>query len=107
VTEYFENNHWDLWQAYCYTVKVCLKLLVKIYKNPINENKAENSDNKLDSETQKIFDLAHPFQTYMRYHWIIYISFYEVRIVNEEREINPILTCLLKTFFRSLKKSNI
>ncbi|KAH8889900.1 hypothetical protein GQ53DRAFT_591978, partial [Thozetella sp. PMI_491] len=31
VTEYFEDNHWRLWQAHSHAAKVCLMLLIETY----------------------------------------------------------------------------
>jgi len=87
--------------------------LIETYKNPINKNKAENSDDKFDLKARNIFDLIYLFQTYMRYHWVIYIKFYEVRMINEmrianeKRKINPILTRFLKIFFKSPEENSV
>ena len=67
MTEYFEENYWNLWQAHCHAAKVCLKLLIETYKSPISEGKIESSGDEHDSEPRDIFDLAHPFQKYLRH----------------------------------------
>ena len=106
VTEYFEDNHWDLRQAHCYAAKVCLKLLIKTYGNPTSESKVASSGDKHDSEPQHIYDLEQPFQIYLRHHWAIHVRTYEERVAKEV-EADPTLARLLKTFLGSPGQSSV
>jgi len=83
VTEYFEKNHWDLRQSHCNAAKVCLKLLIESYGNT---NEAESSVDKHDTEPRDMFDLAHPFQIYLRHHWVIHVETYEEQLAKDKRQ---------------------
>ncbi|KAK7413945.1 hypothetical protein QQX98_007214, partial [Neonectria punicea] len=107
VVEYFETNHWNLRQAYCNAAKVCLKLLIETYKNPIEESEIESSDEEHDSEPQDMFDLAHPFQKYLRYHWIIHVRTYEDQLVKERQQADTVLAQLLQMFLGSPGNSSV
>ncbi|KAH8586045.1 hypothetical protein B0O99DRAFT_586459 [Bisporella sp. PMI_857] len=101
VTEYFENNHWDLWQAHCYAAKICLGLLIETYK----ESRTGSIDNLDDSHDHKskacdIFDPKHSFQSYSRYHWVTHIQ------TQEEQKTDPVLVDLLKSFLGSPGESS-
>jgi hypothetical protein len=105
--EYFEDNHWGLQQAHCHAAKVCLKLLIKTYENPTSESEVESSDDKHDSEPLDILDLAHPFQEYLRHHWVIHVRTYEERVAKEGQEAEPMLVRLLKDFLGSPGESSL
>ena len=106
VTEYFEENHWSLRQAHCYTAKICLRLLMEIYKEP-RKGGVDNSDNGLDDELKRkgephdIFDPKHPLQEYCRHHWITHVQ------TQEEQEADPVLADLLKAFLGSPGESSV
>ena len=118
VREYFEENHWDLWQAHCHAAKVCLELLIETYGNPTSECKVESLDGEQDSdgkhdsddehdlEPQDIFDLAHPFQSYSRHHWMIHVRSYDAQVTDNEQEADLILARLLRTFLGSPRESS-
>ncbi|KAK1762907.1 hypothetical protein QBC33DRAFT_460474 [Phialemonium atrogriseum] len=95
VREYFEENHWGLWQAHCHAAKVCLGLLIETHKNPTSKGKP-----------QDIFDLAHPFQKYLRHHWMIHVRSYDVQVTDDEQEADLILARLLRTFLGSPRESS-
>ena len=63
VREYFEENHWDLWQAHRYAAKICLGLLIETYKEPRSGSidSLDNSHGYVDykSRVYNIFDPKH------------------------------------------------
>ena len=103
VTEYFENNHWDLRQANCHVAKVCLGLLIETYKNTdpdaVSSRLGDEPDQK--TETHDMLDLAHPLQLYARHHWMIHVQ------MQEGQEVGFMLAHLLKTFFGSPGESSL
>jgi hypothetical protein len=103
VTEYFEENHWNLRQAHCYAAKICLRLLIKTYED--SEEPRTGSVDSLNRHDHKnrasdIFDPKHTLQKYSRHHWITHIQ------TQEEQEADPVLADLLKFFIGSLGKSS-
>ncbi|OCL11473.1 hypothetical protein AOQ84DRAFT_386815, partial [Glonium stellatum] len=109
VTEYFEENHWDLREAHCYAAKTCLSLLIEAYKEPRLEIASENSDNdwtensSIDSQKapHNIFAPAHPLQIYVRHHWVVHVQ------ANEGQEVDSVLSRLLKIFLGSPEESSV
>jgi ankyrin repeat protein len=102
VTEYFEENDWDLWQAHCYAAKICLRLLFETYKEP-RTSSVDSLGDSHDHESRAcdIFDPKHPLQKYSRHHWIAHIH------TQEEQEADHVLADLLKAFLRSPGESTL
>jgi hypothetical protein len=102
VTEYFEENHWDLWQAHCYAAKICLGLLIKTYREPRAGNVDSLDDSHYhESRARDIFDPKHSLQKYSWHYWITYIQ------TQEEQEADPVLANLLKAFLGSPGESSL
>jgi hypothetical protein len=75
VTEYIEENHWDLRQAHCYAAKICLGLLFETYKEPRTISIDSRGDSYgHESRAYDIFDAKHSLQKYSRHHWITHVQ---------------------------------
>ncbi|KAH7149814.1 ankyrin repeat-containing domain protein [Dactylonectria estremocensis] len=88
VDEYLEQNHWNLQEAHCSSAKVCLKVLIEVYKDTANRDgfgsldeqsissekfrrdKESDQDNETDSEPPDMFDPTHAFQGYLMLYWV-------------------------------------
>ena len=109
VTEYFEENHWDLRQAHCHVAKGCLLLLIETYKKSRLESASEIPNNDLagnsyadsQKEPHDIFHLEHTLQIYVRHHWIVHVQ------AEEGQEVDSILSRLLKIFLGSPEESSV
>ncbi|OQD98394.1 hypothetical protein PENSOL_c009G01438 [Penicillium solitum] len=103
VVEYFEVNHWSLRQAHCNAAKVCLKFMIETYGNPTYEGNIKSSG---DKHNMKKLGPVHPFEIYVRHHWVIHVATYEDLIAKEGQEVDSLLAKLLKTFLGSPSESS-
>ncbi|RYP57916.1 hypothetical protein DL770_010551 [Monosporascus sp. CRB-9-2] len=101
VTEYFEENHWDLRQAHCHAAKVCLKLLIEICEEPESGGVSTADENDHKSKARDIFRPDHPLQVYSRHHWIAHVQ------TQEGQKADPVLAGLLKKFLGSPRESSV
>ncbi|KAK3933812.1 hypothetical protein QBC46DRAFT_326021 [Diplogelasinospora grovesii] len=103
VTEYFEDNHWNLRQAHCHAAKVCLKLLIETYRNSnsLDGRDVDCSSEKRQEEAYEILDPKHLLQMYSRHHWITHVQ------TQEGQEADSMLAGLLKAFLGSPGKSSL
>ncbi|KAJ5959510.1 uncharacterized protein N7479_006660 [Penicillium vulpinum] len=106
VVEYFEVNHWGLRQAHCHAAQVCLKLLIEPYENPTYESVEKSSGDKHNMKSPNKLGLVHPWETYVRYHWVNHVRTYEEQISKEGQEADPFLAKLLKSFLGSPGESS-
>ncbi|KAK9849324.1 hypothetical protein MYU51_014595 [Penicillium brevicompactum] len=106
VREYFERNHWGLQELHAHAAKVCLKLLIEIYKIPTCKSGMEGSDRMSNIESPNEPSLIHPMKEYVRHHWVRHVKAYENHITEEGQEADPWLANLLKKFLGSPGKSS-
>ncbi|RYP07284.1 hypothetical protein DL764_002599 [Monosporascus ibericus] len=101
VTEYFEENHWGLWQAHCLAAKVCLKLLIEICEEPKSGGVSTADENGHKSKARDTFRPDHPLQVYSLHHWIAHVQ------TQEGQTADPVLAGLLKKFLGSPEESSV
>ncbi|KAK9425528.1 putative NACHT domain-containing protein [Seiridium unicorne] len=100
VTEYFEQNHWDLLTAHCCVAKVCLKLLIKTSIQPQDGNDYVTDEIIHQDEPHGVFRPENEIQKYSRHFWIYHVK------TQEEQDVDYLLSCLLKRFLGSFQDSS-
>jgi ankyrin repeat domain-containing protein 50 len=108
VMEFWEENHWSLWQAHCHVARSSLLFLLETYKadpTPVSATpviiSSDNSVNEVEKLSYDIYDLRHPFQEYNNRYWVEHIQFLEGQEPDSE------LSHLLKTFLGSPNNSSM
>ena len=104
VTEYFEEHHWNLKVAHCYTARVCLKLLIASHEEPDSTTESLTRDlghGPNGRSPSAILYKKHPLQIYSQYHWVDHVQ------TQEEQAANPALASLLKEFLGSPRKASV
>ncbi|KAK6082585.1 hypothetical protein SCUP515_02340 [Seiridium cupressi] len=104
VTEYFEQNHWDLLTAQCCVAKVCLKLLIKTSIQPQDGNDYVTDEITHQDEPHGVFRPENGIQKYSRHFWIYHVQTQEEQ---EEQDVDYLLSCLLKRFLGSFQDSSV
>ncbi|OAA62771.1 Ankyrin repeat-containing domain protein [Niveomyces insectorum RCEF 264] len=99
VTEYFEENHWRLWQAHGHVAKVCLALLLETHKDAETATTVGGSGHDGNGQCG-IFDPKHSLQNYVRRHWIFHVQ------QQEGQKVERALVDLLMAFLGSPEKSS-
>ncbi|KAH7160654.1 hypothetical protein EDB81DRAFT_782712 [Dactylonectria macrodidyma] len=120
VVEYFEDNHYSLQRALCGSAKVCLRLLLEVYKDAASESEDETSDleyisdfgfhwgpDETSSEPLDLLDPSHTFQSYLRVYWIDHVKAYEEKLVETAQAADSSLTSLLQSFLGAPHNSSI
>ncbi|KAJ5341455.1 hypothetical protein N7541_010579 [Penicillium brevicompactum] len=106
VREYFERNHWGLQELHLHAAKVCLKLLIEIYKSPTHESGMGISDHMHNTQSPNELSLVHPMKEYVQHHWVIHVRYYDYYTTKEGQKADSWLANLLKRFLGSPSKSS-
>ncbi|CAI7649488.1 unnamed protein product [Penicillium bialowiezense] len=106
VREYFERNHWGPREIHSHTAKVCLKLLIEMYKSPAQESDKESSSHAHNIEPPSNLGLLYPLEEYVLHHWVIHIGIYEDQITADGPKADSWLADLLKRFLGSPNNSS-
>ncbi|KAK4906622.1 hypothetical protein LTR66_017703, partial [Elasticomyces elasticus] len=106
VREYFERNHWGLQELHLHAAKVCLKLLIEIYKSPTHESGMGISDHMHNTESPTELGLVHPMKEYVQHHWVIHVRYYDYHTTKKGQKADSWLANVLKRFLGSPSKSS-
>ena len=100
VREYFEENHYSLYEAHSRIAKACLQLLIETYKESKDGSDYRDRETNHDNRRFGFFEKRHPLQMYSRHHWITHIQ-------TQYHDADIALVRLLKRFLGSFSESSV